>query len=268
MVLRPRAALAALALAATAAACERAPRPDAEPATPPPVAEPAAADPSLRPVEIEPGIAIAVRRTASRAYTFYGATDRVPELRLSVEDGHNILFGPAAIPVVAGRFRADFLIEPTDRDHIFFYVTDGEGGRLAVVPVDTARELTSAGPAEMLPAEPPPLEPAAMGDRRTRVTAAGLESPHFRVRWPQVREGELTLHLVGETDLSLFRAEVRRHDRVLAMQRPRVVGSPSAWNAFATELRVPGGLREGDAVVLAPPSDGAPAELVFQPIRN
>lgn len=148
-----------------AAACERAPDPaetGAEPPAAPPPAPPAAVeDIALYPVEIEPDIAIAVRKTASREYTFYGATTRATELRLSVEDGHNILFGPATIPVAAERFRTDFMIEPTDRDHVFFYVTDGEDVRLAVVPVDTARTLTTAGPESLLPPEPPAPEPAS-----------------------------------------------------------------------------------------------------------
>jgi hypothetical protein len=226
----------------------------------------AAAEEALYPVEIEPGIAVGVRRTGSREYTFYGGTDRLGEIRLSVEDGHNLLFGPATIPVEERHFRIDFLAEPTDRTHIFFYVTDGAGQRLAVVPVDTARELTTAGPAALLPQQPPAPASMRMGDRRTRVTADGLESRHFRVRWPQVAVGDRSILLTGETSLSLFRAEVRRYDRVLVLQQPRVAGSPSAWNRFATELVVPGGIREEDAVLLALP-DGE-AELVFQPIRN
>jgi len=230
-----------------------------------PAAAPPAQQDDLYPAEIEPGIALAVRRTGSRQYSLYGATGLTDTIRLSVEDGHNMLFGPAAVPVQDGRFRIDLIADPTDRDHIFFYVTDAAGARLAVIPVDTARESTTAGPSAMLPA-PPDLSVGAVGDRRTRVTADGLESPHFRVRWPRVREGDDAVRLQGETDLSLFRAEVRRHDRVLAAQQPRVAGSPATWNTFATELRVPGGIREGDAVVVA--TEAGDIELVFQPIRN
>jgi hypothetical protein len=260
-----RAGVLTILLLGAAVACERA-TPEAElpPQTGqvPPAAPP---DPTLYPVEIKPGTAIAVRKVGSREYTFYGGTDRADEIRLSVEDGHNVLFGPAAIPVDEGRFRIDFLIEPTDRTHIFFYVTDAAGKRLAVVPVDTAREVTTAGPATLLPSMPG-LTSLRMGDRRTRVTADSLESPHFRVRRPQVRIGDRAIRVSGETNLSHFRTEVRRRDQLLVHQQPRVAGSPSEWNTFATELVVPDGVREGDAVLLAPATEEA--ELVFQPIRN
>jgi hypothetical protein len=248
-------------LAAASSGCERAP--EAEP-TP---QQPAAADPALYPVEIEPGIALAVRKTGSREYMLYGSTDRASTLRLSVEDGHNVLFGPAQITVEQQRFRIEFLIEPTDRDHIFFYITDGAGERLAVVPVDTARGMTTAGPADRLP-PPPEAGAGRVGDRRTRVGADGLESPHFRVRWPQVHEGDRAIQLHGETDLQTFRAEVHRQNRVLVSQQPRVAGQPTVWNRFATELLVPGGIREGDAVVLATGAGEDAVELIFQPIRN
>jgi hypothetical protein len=142
--------LVAALLALRVAACERAPAPDASEA--PPSAPPAApADESLYPVEIEPGISLAVRKTGSREYMLDGYTDRTDEVTLSVEDGHYILFGPVEIGVDQQRFRIDFIIDPTDRDHIFFYLTGADGERLAVVPVDTARELTTAGPPSLQP---------------------------------------------------------------------------------------------------------------------
>jgi hypothetical protein len=253
-----------LAMLLLLAACERAPE-----AEPPPPAEqaPTQADPGLYPVEIEPGISLAVQRTGSRQFMLYGFTERTPALRVTVEDGHNVLFGPAEVPVQDRRFRIDFLIEPTDRDHVFLYLEGTDGARLAVVPVDTARALTTAGPAERLPAPPEPAA-AAPGDRRTRVSAEGLESPHVRVRWPEVREGDATLRLQGETDLTMLRVEVRRQEQVLVAQQPRVPGPPRTWNAWATELRIPGGIREGDAVVVAAGEAPGVAELIFQPIRN
>lgn len=136
-------------LLASPLACERAPETDR-------AARTTTADAATHPVEVEPGISLAVRKTGSREYTMYGRTDRADEIRLSVEDGHNVLFGPTLIAVDNERFRIDLIVDPTERDHIFFYVTDDTGGRLAVVPVDTARAMTVAGPEADLP-EPPEL---------------------------------------------------------------------------------------------------------------
>jgi hypothetical protein len=253
-----------LAGAVLPAACERAPeRAPERPAEGAPVQS----DPALYPVEIEPGTALGVRRVGSRQYMLYGSTDRATAVEVTVEDGHNVLFGPATVPVQDSRFRIDFVTAPTDRDHVFLYLTDATGSRLAVVPVDTARELTTAGPAERLPA-PPGMEVAAPGDRRTHVSRHSLESPHLRIRWPEVREGDRSLHLRGETDLAMLRVEVRRQGRLLVVQQPRVPGPAGAWNAFATELVVPAGIREGDTVVIAPAERPGAAELIFQPIRN
>jgi hypothetical protein len=129
-------------------ACER--RPEGPPPEEPvPVAEPEPAA-ELYPPEVAPGFALAVEKLGARAYQMHGWTDRAQRIRVEVEDGHNVLFGPEEIPVEAEHFALDFAIQPTDRDHVFVYVTDGAGARLAVVPVDTARSLTVVGPRERL----------------------------------------------------------------------------------------------------------------------
>lgn len=153
--MRRRAALLALLLATPLGCGERAPRADDDAAAAPPAGTPAAED-SLYPAEVEPGIALAVRKLGSRTYMLYGRTDRAALLELSVEDGHNVLFGPEVVPVENERFRIDLVTEPSDRSHVFFYIATREGERLAVVPVDTARELTTAGPAAALPELPSP----------------------------------------------------------------------------------------------------------------
>lgn len=143
---RTRQVVLAVLLAAPLA-CERTPETD-------PATRTTAGDAAVHQAEVEPGISLAVRKTGSREYTMYGRTDRADEIRLSVEDGHNVLFGPTLIAVDNERFRIDLIVDPTDRDHIFFYVTDDAGDRLAVVPVDTARAMTVAGPEADLPESP------------------------------------------------------------------------------------------------------------------
>jgi hypothetical protein len=249
-------------------ACERDPRPDSAPADVP-AAEGVPAGAGLYPVEIAPGVALVVEREGSRQFRFFGTLDRARALELTVEDGHNVLFGPASVPVQDGAFRIDFVMEPTDRDHVFFYLADADGERLAVVPVDTAQPRTVAGAASAIPATAPEIGVTRMGgDRRTGVTAEGLESPRVRVRWPAVDIGAPAVQLEGETDLPMLRVEVRRREQVLVSQQPRVPGPAGHWNAFATELRVPGGFREEDAIVIAPADAPDAVELHFQPIRN
>jgi hypothetical protein len=103
-----------------------------------------APDPAYPP-ELSPGVAVAAEKTAPRSYRVRGWTDRADSVRLEVEDGHDVLFGPATVPVRENEFSLEFRHAPTNRDHIFLYLTDAEGNRLAVVPVDTTRALTTAG---------------------------------------------------------------------------------------------------------------------------
>ena len=86
-----------------------------------------------------------IRKTGEREYLLYGSTSRAEQLQLTVEDGHNILFGPAPVPVSSQRFRIDFHMDETDLGQAFVYLSDGDGRRLAVVPVDLSRELITAG---------------------------------------------------------------------------------------------------------------------------
>lgn len=142
------AARAVLVLGCAAAACERRPE-GLPPEDPAPIAQPDPAE-DLYPPEVAPGFALAVQKLDSRTYQMHGWADRARRIRVEVEDGHNVLFGPRELPVEAERFQLDFVIQPTDRDHVFVYVTDEAATRLAVVPVDTARSLTVVGERERL----------------------------------------------------------------------------------------------------------------------
>jgi hypothetical protein len=140
------------------------------------------------PPELTPGFALAARKTAARSYQIHGWTDRADSVTIEVEDGHNVLFGPLTVPVEENRFHLGFHHEPTDRSHIFLYITDAGRGRLAVVPVDTARASTMVGPRERLEPEEA-LEGEMHRERGTSPDGNAMESPHVRLAWPQVREG-------------------------------------------------------------------------------
>ena len=86
-----------------------------------------------------------IRKTGEREYLLYGNTSQAQRLQLTVEDGHNILFGPAPVPVISQRFRIDFRMDETDLGQAFVYLSNNDGHRLAVVQVDLSRELITAG---------------------------------------------------------------------------------------------------------------------------
>lgn len=146
-----------LALAFGVAACER----GADGARRPPAAEPvtpsadsmdgvpAAAD------SAQPGLAVVVSRQGEGRYAMWGRTDAAA-LQLSVEDGHDVLYGPADVEVRGGAFRMDLALEPTDRPTVFAYVTEPDGARQWVIPIprDGTRVQWGAGAAE-LPDAPP-----------------------------------------------------------------------------------------------------------------
>jgi hypothetical protein len=142
-----------LPLAIVLAACDG----DAEDAPRPPAAEPvtpAAADsaaPSPAQADsVEPGLAVVVERRAAGEYVVYGRTE-ASALQLSVEDGHNVLYGPADVEVRGGAFRTDVRLERTDRPTVFAYITEPSGRRQWVVPIplESTRVAWGAGAAEL-----------------------------------------------------------------------------------------------------------------------
>jgi hypothetical protein len=144
-----------------AAACDGeagdAPRPPAaEPVTPAADSGRAStAAPSASADSAEAGLAVVVNRRGERAYTLWGRTD-AQALELSVEDGHNVLYGPVQVEVRGGVFSTELALEPTTRPTVFAYVTEPGGARQWVVPIplESTRVEWGAGAAD-LPAPAP-----------------------------------------------------------------------------------------------------------------
>lgn len=143
-----------LAMAACGDGGGNTPRPPAQPAS-----ESTAADESAvteRPADsTAAGLAMVLERRGARTYEIRGRTD-ARSLELSVEDGHNILYGPAEIDVQGGVFRTEITLEPTDRPTVFAYVTSRDGARQWVIPIPLDRARVEWGPgAAELPAVVP-----------------------------------------------------------------------------------------------------------------
>lgn len=135
----------ALVLAACDAGSGDAPQPPAgEPVTPAPDSGAAAAD------SAQAGLAVVVSRRAERSYALWGRTDAAA-LQLSVEDGHNVLYGPAEVEVRGGTFSTEIALEPTDRPTVFAYVTEPDGSRqwVIAIPLDGTRIRWGAGAADL-----------------------------------------------------------------------------------------------------------------------
>jgi hypothetical protein len=96
--------------------------------------------------EAEGAIGVRVERTGPRALRVAGRTTFAPVVQVSVEDGHNILFGPADVPVRDGRFAVDATLEPTERARVFVYVTDPRGMSQTVVAMDRDTRSATSGP--------------------------------------------------------------------------------------------------------------------------
>jgi hypothetical protein len=100
---------------------------------------PAAADSADRPADaasadsVEPGLAVMVEPHAA-GFVMRGRTDAAA-LELSVEDGHNVLFGPTEVEVRGGAFRVELALERTDRPTVFAYLVEPGGARQWVVPI-------------------------------------------------------------------------------------------------------------------------------------
>ena len=110
---------------------------EADEAQAPPSA--AAESASAAPAVPDTGLTVQVQWTGDLAYALQG-TAPVPVLQVSVEDGHNVLFGPAEVQVADGRFSIDLEIEPTEMPTVFAYITTPSGDRQWVVPIPRGQE--------------------------------------------------------------------------------------------------------------------------------
>lgn len=89
-----------------------------------------------------------VTKVGERRYTIDGRTRGATTVQLTVEDGHDVLYGPVDVPVTGGSFRAEVTLEPTQRRTVYAYLSDPAGKRQWVVPIplDSGRVAIRAKP--------------------------------------------------------------------------------------------------------------------------
>ena len=128
----------------TAAAADSVPRDTAAPAPAPPVDT--VARTSAAPVDAN--LTGTVTNLGERRYTIDGRTRGATTVQLTVEDGHDVLYGPVDVPVTGGRFRAEVTLQPTERRTVYAYLSDPAGKRqwVVTIPVDSARVAIDAKP--------------------------------------------------------------------------------------------------------------------------
>lgn len=81
------------------------------------------------------GLSVAVRRVERGRYAIEGRTRSADVLQLSVQDGHNVLYGPTEVTVAGGAFTAEARLEPTEKRTVFAYLADLEGTKQWVIPI-------------------------------------------------------------------------------------------------------------------------------------
>jgi hypothetical protein len=128
----------------TVAAADSLPR-DTAPAAPAPAADtaaPASAPPA------EANLTGTVTKLGERRFTIDGRTRGASTVQLTVEDGHDVLYGPVDVPVTGGRFRAEVTLEPTQRRTVYAYLSEPAGRRqwVVAIPLDSARVAIDARP--------------------------------------------------------------------------------------------------------------------------
>lgn len=89
-----------------------------------------------------------VTKLGERRYTIDGRTRGATTVQLTVEDGHDVLYGPVDVPVTGGSFRAEVRLEPTQRRTVYAYLSDPAGKRqwVVTIPLDSARVAVDAKP--------------------------------------------------------------------------------------------------------------------------
>lgn len=89
-----------------------------------------------------------VTKLGERRYTIDGRTRGATTVQLTVEDGHDVLYGPVDVPVTGGSFRAEVTLEPTQRRTVYAYLSDPAGKRqwVVTIPLDSTRVAIDARP--------------------------------------------------------------------------------------------------------------------------
>jgi hypothetical protein len=89
-----------------------------------------------------------VTKLGDRRYTIDGRTRGATTVQLTVEDGHDVLYGPVDVPVTGGSFRAEVTLEPTQRRTVQAYLSDPAGKRqwVVTIPLDSTRVAIDARP--------------------------------------------------------------------------------------------------------------------------
>jgi hypothetical protein len=134
-----------LALATVLAGCgdagEQAENVDQAPAAPPadfavpaPRTDPLVADTGVSANPADSVLSIEFERRGEGTYAVTGRTS-ASVLEVSVEDGHNVLYGPERVTVNGGAFRTEVAIAATSRPTVYAYVTEPGGSRQWVVPI-------------------------------------------------------------------------------------------------------------------------------------
>lgn len=76
-----------------------------------------------------------VRGLGERRFLVTGAApEGTPTVEITVEDGHNILYGPETVPVEGGRFSVELEVAPSEIQRVYAYLTTPDGAQL-VVPI-------------------------------------------------------------------------------------------------------------------------------------
>jgi hypothetical protein len=134
-----------LAIAAVLAGCgdagERAenvgqapPAAPAETAAPATRTDPLVADTGVSANPADSVLSIEFERRGEGTYAVTGRTS-ASTLEVSVEDGHNVLYGPERVAVSGGAFRTEVAIAATSRPTVYAYITEPGGSRQWVVPI-------------------------------------------------------------------------------------------------------------------------------------
>jgi hypothetical protein len=89
-----------------------------------------------------------VTKLGERRYTIDGRTRGATTVQLTVEDGHDVLYGPVDVSVTGGSFRAEVTLEPTQRRTVYAYLSDPAGKRqwVVTIPLDSTRVAIDARP--------------------------------------------------------------------------------------------------------------------------